>query len=235
MEQAKKARSTAKAQFTRLNNRILKAIEKNEEVEYIEEVYNDLKKAWLNVEAKHEAFVDLSEDDEDAWITELDEIFGRTQRQVISLRKDQVKILADENRAATERERRATREQAQAKIEGEKLKALNRARRSRDLEEMTFKQEATGLEELFASEAVNTNSGIKFAQRNFTLHYERCKSAHHALVSLLNDEEAADEMHWITAIQSLPKSEHEDWSNSSNSRKRIDRKPEDGESKDANV
>ena len=203
MEQAKKSRSAAKAQFTRLNNRITKAIELKEDLEYVEEVFKDLQRAWFNVEAKHEALVELSDDDDEAWIADLDEIFGRTQKQVISIRKDERKILADADIAATEQRKTVARVEAEKRIEEEKSEALNRARRSHDLEEITFKQEATGLAKMLDSEAAQNTGGIKLAQRNFTLHYERCKTAHHALMSLLNDEEAAAEMNWITSIQTL--------------------------------
>ena len=55
-EQAKKARSIAKGKFTRLNNRLAKAIVEDDEIEYIDETFNDLKEAWEDAQEKHEAY-----------------------------------------------------------------------------------------------------------------------------------------------------------------------------------
>ena len=90
-EQAKKARSIAKGKFTRLNNRIAKAIAEDDEIEYIDETFNDLKEAWEDVQGKHEAYVKLleEEDGDEEWISELDKAFSAMQKLRISLRKKQ--------------------------------------------------------------------------------------------------------------------------------------------------
>ena len=54
-EQEKKARSIVKGKFTRLNNRLAKAIVEDDEIEYIDETFNNLKEAWEDVQEKHEA------------------------------------------------------------------------------------------------------------------------------------------------------------------------------------
>ena len=88
-EQAKKARSIGKGKFTRLNNRLAKAIAEDDEIDYIYETFNDLKEVCKDVQEKHKAFIKLlnEEDGDEEWISELDKAFSAIQKLRISQKK----------------------------------------------------------------------------------------------------------------------------------------------------
>ena len=119
---------------------------------------------------------------------ELEENFASTQKHVICLRKSRSKAL----------------EEAENETRKDKTDAIEKAQRIRKLEEISFRQEANYLNSILdESPGTNTTEGVKLAQRNFEILFEKCRAAHHVLIRLLDKETALPQMDWIEPIQKI--------------------------------
>ena len=108
-------RKAAKAKFTRKKNAFFTAVAKKENMGDIEGNFNELTKAWRDVEGKHDNYIILLEGDEapekeEAWINELQNTYS-----------DANSIY---NRCASEKLLKAKEDEMSAKFEGLAKKKL---------------------------------------------------------------------------------------------------------------
>ena len=128
------------------------------------------------------------------------------QKLRISLRKkNKMKAAAGAELEATERDRIFAQEEADHRAFQEIRQTTERADRYRYLEETSFRQEADDLRNLLDDESPVTVTvvGIKLAQRDFEIQFEKCKAAHNKFISLLDKETTITEMGWIKPIQQI--------------------------------
>ena len=114
-----------------------------------------------------------------------------------------MKAAADAELEATERDRKLAQEEADHRAFEEIRQTTERAERYRYLEETSFRQEADDLRNLLDDKSSVTVVGIKLAQRDFEIQFEKCKAAHNKFISLLDKETAITEMGWIKPIQQI--------------------------------
>jgi polyhydroxyalkanoate synthesis regulator phasin len=196
LDQLKKLRTAARARFTRVNNRVVKAINEDNETEYVDDIFKDLREAWSDLQNKHYDYVSQSVEDEgnEVWITKLEETCSETKKLRICAQK-----IADEKSI------RKTKEDEICKIFEAKQQSIDTAEQSRRLEEIAFRQEAIQWEETFSAELLKclTAGGVKLAQKEFEIQFERCKASHRKFLSLLDKESANKEIQWIVPLQKI--------------------------------
>ena len=90
MEKEKlKMRTSAKRSFTRLNNIVCQSMSQDNDLDLIEERFEELKRAWQKVEELHDQYVSTKaeEPEDEAWLEEIFETFSKTQERFFKYRK----------------------------------------------------------------------------------------------------------------------------------------------------
>eukprot|EP00794_Sanderia_malayensis_P021205 gene21205-23287_t len=102
----KKERTTAKRLFTRTKNGLQNALDKQDDLEIIENRFIDLKDKFNKVQEKHEAYIsfvdnvgDEFEEEEDEWINDIESTFEDMERRKVALVRTQ-KGLEEQKKAA---------------------------------------------------------------------------------------------------------------------------------------
>ena len=82
-------RTSAKRSFTRLNNILCESMSEGNDLDLIEERFEELKKVWQRVEELHEQYVSIKEeaDEDDSWLEEIFRTFSKTQDKFYKYRK----------------------------------------------------------------------------------------------------------------------------------------------------
>ena len=92
IEAAKQERTTAKRLFTRTKNGLSNAIDKQDDLEIIENRFMDLKERFSKVQEKHEVYVSLldsigeefDEEEEDTWINGIELVYEDMERRKVA-------------------------------------------------------------------------------------------------------------------------------------------------------
>ena len=196
LDQLKKLRIAGKARFTRINNRVLKAIKEDNEAEYIDDIFKELTEAWRDLQAKHYNYVSLSDEDEqnEVWISEIEDTFSETKRLRICAQK-----------IAQDKAIKNLKEDEICKTIELRKQSIDEAKRSRRLDEITFRQEADQWEAILDDELPRglTAGGVKLAQKEFEIQFERCKASHRKFLNLLDEDIANKEIHWIVPLHKI--------------------------------
>ena len=76
-------RTSAKRSFTRLNNILCQSMSQDNDLDLIEERFEELKKAWKKVEELHDQYVSMKEEEpeDEVWLEEIFETFSKTQER----------------------------------------------------------------------------------------------------------------------------------------------------------
>ena len=82
-------RTSAKRSFTRLNNIVCQSMSQDNDLDLIEERFEELKKAWKKVEELHDQYVSMKEEEpeDEVWLDEIFETFSKTQERFFMYRK----------------------------------------------------------------------------------------------------------------------------------------------------
>ena len=113
---AKKARICAKGKFTRTNNRLIHALEKEAPEKTVCNRFKELQEAWEEVKEKHQEYVDELTDGEtdDSWIAQLSQILDemeiKTDKYVEKIRKNEQKAIEQKTHEELEIEEQRQRE-----------------------------------------------------------------------------------------------------------------------------
>ena len=98
-EAKKKERTTAKRLFTRNANSLTKAIDYRDDIDVLKSRFKSLKKCWEEVSQKDEDYIQSLDgenysliEEEDLWITELQECFEKLEVQHYRTVRDIIKV-----------------------------------------------------------------------------------------------------------------------------------------------
>ena len=120
MSEEKKARSIAKAQFTRAEGHLLQALNDGKDRWAIERRYDDLKVRWNKTQDAHDGYVLTLENDDDAvkeatWIDEIADRFSKIELSVSKM-FDAPKQCEEKMRPESVDDTKATIQQCRVKI-----------------------------------------------------------------------------------------------------------------------
>ena len=179
-------RKAAKAKFTRKKNAFFTAVAKKENMGDIEGNFNELTKAWRDVEGKHDNYIILLEGDEapekeEAWINELQNTYSDANSVY--------------NRCASENLLKAKEDEMSAKFEG-------LAKKKASLEAM-FKSSFEQVKGLLTPDSTGTiaTASLKKCECDLATIFNDCKSLHDDIIELpLEARYIETEIEWIRKL-----------------------------------
>ena len=182
-------RKAAKAKFTRKKNAFFTAVAKKENMGDIEGNFNELTKAWRDVEGKHDNYIVLLEGDEapekeEAWINELQNTYSDANSVY--------------NRCASENLLKAKEDKMSAKFEG-------LAKKKASLEAM-FKSSFEQVKGLLTPDSTRTiaTASLKKCECDLATIFNDCKSLHDDIIELpLEARYIETEIEWIRKLRAV--------------------------------
>ena len=210
IEAAKQERTTAKRLFTRTKNGLSNAIDKQDDLEIIENRFMDLKVKFSKVQGKHEVYVSLldgigeefDEEEEDTWINEIELVYEDMERRKVAYvraheKTEEKKMKFESNIIELE---------VHDKKEEDNGKTVDKNKNIRTLEEFSFFEEVENLDQLLDSEQHKTNPAIDVtegAQADLKKQFERCKEAQRQLITILGIQSGQEEISWMKKIHKI--------------------------------
>lgn len=203
LEIARKARTAAKGKFTRARNSLNQAIDSEVLVKTIENRYSEVKEAWKEVQAKHENYIQLADEEgEEGWIIELHELFDETEIRVDEYLDNIVKV----NKEVMEQKALAKSEEELKKINESKEKQIGELLIKRDQEDVKFHTSVGTIKQLINPAQSDDNAkhvveAVRDAQKRLK---DRMISCDHTqenyITALSNPDVITSETTWIANI-----------------------------------
>lgn len=173
--EAKRLRTTAKQRFTRAYNRLIEAIGDKGELDIIKAKYTDIQTLWMDVQTKHENYVfakhpdedEPVDEDEDQWLSNIEEKFEIAQKERFDYERHYDK--KDDALLGLE----AVRQQ-----EEKVNKEMTVARRKVEVERKMFVEEFRSLQRMLKDDVTGVfKTQVKEAVKELKHQLERCNEA----------------------------------------------------------
>ena len=195
-EEAKIARRSARAKFTRKRNDFQKSVRDRNNLDTIEENYSQLVDSWNDLEGKHENYTSYLSDDEfeaaENWMNELQALYTDAK----NLRNEYIHNLKiEETRAREEIEHHETMRKEKEQCERMQEHVLNKRENARTVFDAIYINASHALE----SEHVATTL-MRKVQTQLEAAFVECKQKHEQYLELIDRETAQRELHWISAL-----------------------------------